>query len=103
MPQNKRTQINIRLDKTELEKVKLSADVLGLSVGRYAKQVVLKSKLVKPQLPAQTQQALIRQLAGMATNLNQLTKVANATGDINQTAILDLRKEVNELWQRLGK
>jgi len=59
MSETKRTQINIRLSDTELEKVKLSAEVLGLSVGKYAKQVLLKSKLVKPQLPAQSQQVML--------------------------------------------
>ncbi|MCT3569247.1 MULTISPECIES: plasmid mobilization protein [Levilactobacillus] len=103
MSETKRTQINIRLSDTELEKVKLSAEVLGLSVGKYAKQVLLKSKLVKPQLPAQSQQAMIRQLAGMANNLNQLTKLAHESKAIDSHAIDSLRQEVNALWQQLGK
>lgn len=103
MSEKNRTQINIRLNETELKKVQLSAEVLGLSVGRYAKQIVTKSKLIKPKLPAQSQQAMIRQLSGMANNLNQLTKLAHETKTIDTTAIDDLRQEVNTLWQQLAK
>lgn len=101
--ENKRTQINIRLSDSELEKVKISAEVMGLSVGKYAKQVVLKSRMITPTLPATVQSEAVRQLAGMANNLNQLTRLANQTGIIDLQAVQELRKEVHKLWQQLEK
>lgn len=98
-----RTQINIRLNATELAKVKYSADVLGLSVGRYAKQEILHAKLIKPKLSASMTQEVNRQLIGIANNLNQLAKIANTHGVIEVQAIQSLTKEVNQLWQRLEK
>jgi hypothetical protein len=100
----KRTQINVRVDETELEKLRYSADTLGLSVGRYVKQVALAAPLVQPKLSPAIQQAVIRELAGVANNLNQLTRIANATGTMSQRQDLEqLREEVTKIWQQLEK
>lgn len=102
--QKKRTQINVRLDELELEKVKYSADVLGLSVGQYVKQVLTKSPLIEPKFSPDFQKTAIRQLVGMANNLNQLTRLAHINGTTStQQAIDQLRKEVDLLWQQLAK
>lgn len=100
----KRTQVNIRLSPVELEKVQLSAETLNISVGKYCKQLVLDSPLVRPSLNAESQQELIRQVSGMANNLNQLTKVARGNREVqkNQIETIDqLRKEIHQLWQQL--
>jgi len=100
----KRTQINVRVDETELEKLRYSADTLGLSVGRYVKQVALAAPLVQPKLSPAIQQAAIRELAGLANNLNQLTRLAHQTGSMpEQQTLQQLRKEVAALWQQLEK
>lgn len=99
----KRSQINIRLSEEELQKVKLSAEVKGLSVGRYAKQVLLKSKLVEPKMSAKMFQEINRQIIGIANNVNQLTRVANSSSKVEMEAVNELRKEVQQLWQQLAK
>lgn len=99
----KRAQINVRLDQKELEKVKRSAEVFGLSVGQYVKKIVLHSKLAKPKFSTENQHEITRQFVGIANNLNQLTRIANTHHEIDNQQLLLLRKEVNELWQRLEK
>ena len=102
--QKKRTQINVRLDELELEKVKYSADILGLSLGQYVKHVVTKSPLVEPKFTPDYQKKAIRQLVGIANNLNQLTRLSHINGtDSTQQALNQLRKEVDLLWQQLAK
>lgn len=99
----KRTQVNVRLAPLELAKVKASADALGVSVGKYSKRVLLKSPLIQPTMPIELQREVLRQLSGMANNLNQLAHQANQSGQVAVEEVRDLRKEVNNLWQLLRK
>ena len=103
----KRAQVNIRLTSEELQKVQQSATACNLSVGKYAKQVLLKSKLIQPKFAPETQQKLVRQLSGIANNLNQLTRLANSQTDYfpahNTSDLQQLTQEVTQLWQQLVK
>lgn len=103
----KRAQVNIRLTSAELQKVQQSASACNLSVGKYAKQVLLKSKLIQPKFSPETQQKLVRQLSGIANNLNQLTRLANSQTDYflasNASDLQQLTQEVTQLWQQLVK
>lgn len=103
MVQDKRVTIN--LSKSQLEKIKLSSEVLGLSIGQYLKKIALKSPIIEPKFSSSVQQEFFRQLSGIANNLNQLTRLANENGIdfVLKKDLEDLRFEVNNLWQRLGK
>ena len=70
--------INLRLTKSDYNSVKEKADILGISPTQYAREMVLngsiKSRYTLEELD------LIRKVAGMANNLNQIARQANKSG-----------------------
>ena len=54
------------------------------------------SKLTKEE-----QMTLLRQLAGMANNLNQIAKRLNAHGNLYETEIEEIQQKQDELWKMM--
>ena len=70
--------INLKLTESDFDAIRQKAENIGMKTTQYARQMVLrgriKSRYTKEELD------LRRKLAGMANNLNQLTRKANADG-----------------------
>lgn len=70
--------INLRLTESDYKAVKEKADELGMTPTQYARELTLngniKSRFTLEELD------LIRKLAGVANNLNQIAKRANIAG-----------------------
>lgn len=70
--------INLKLTESDYNSVKEKAEVLGMTPTQYARELTLngsiKSRYTLEQLD------LIRKVAGMANNLNQIAKQANKSG-----------------------
>ena len=71
-------RISLRLDSAEYEHLKqLSADT-GLKMEPVLRRLIVGAEL-RPRPPDELPE-LLRQLSGMAVNINQIAKVANARG-----------------------
>ena len=70
--------INLKLTKSDFESIRQKAESLGMTATQYAREMTLKrrikSRYTKEELD------LRRKIAGMANNLNQLARKANADG-----------------------
>ncbi|EGK00230.1 MobC family plasmid mobilization relaxosome protein [Dysgonomonas gadei] len=70
--------INLKLTPKDYNSVKEKAEILGMSPTQYARELTLngsiRSRFTLEELD------LIRQLAGMANNLNQIARRANIAG-----------------------
>lgn len=99
----KRTQINFRLDNLEYQKLTISAHAYGLTPSAYAKQLALESRLVTPNFTPKIQHEMLRHLANISGNLNQLAHHANLGQDIDPEKLALIEKEVADLWQQLRK
>jgi Bacterial mobilisation protein (MobC) len=86
---DKRTAMKlIRFTPAEIEAVAAHARACGQPVARYIRETALGA--VPRIRRSQGNAELIRQLAGLGNNLNQLATVANATGYLPQeTALRD--------------
>ena len=82
---------SVRFSKTEYFIVKQQASKSGLKITVYIRQMALKGK-INPVLNEEERQ-IVRQLIGMANNLNQLTKMGHQEGFI--TAVLMFEKYKN--------
>ena len=88
--------INLRLTKSDYNSVKEKADILGISPTQYAREMVLngsiKSRYTLEELD------LIRKVAGMANNLNQIARQANKTGFSNSAMeVMIISEEIKKL------
>jgi len=105
-------QISFRVSEDEFLKLKHNAEILEMSVPKFVKMKAQGTKYLKPVEPKiakEDSREMVRQLSKIGTNLNQLAAWCNSDGRVplereeNFIAKFEeLRKEVNEVWQRLN-
>ena len=109
MPRTDNHQVNIRVNEAEYAKIQASARIMGLSVPKYCKHLVVKSKLKEPKLADDEYHKIIVDLSRIGNNINQVARQLNqAKSEVAEDeciAVKDqleaLDKEVAEVWQRL--
>ena len=93
-------RISLRLDSAEYEHLKqLSADT-GLKMEPVLRRLIVGAELRPrpPELPE-----LLRQLSGMAVNINQIAKVANARGFVRMEDIDRIKAMQGLLWRTMKR
>ena len=90
------TSINLKLTEEDFKIVKEKAEKLGMKATQYAREMTLqggiKSRFTLEELD------LIRKLAGMANNLNQIARQANKTGFSNSAMeVMIISEEIKKL------
>ena len=103
-------KVSFKLSETELMKLESDANRAGKNRSEYLRELVKNSKGVDTTFAAD-RSSFIRQITGIATNVNQIAKVVNTQGfaytsDINGIKrdledIKRLMQEVLSVWQSL--
>ena len=103
-------KVSFKLSETELLKLESDARKAGKNRSEYLRELVKNSKGVDTTF-ASDRSSFIRQITGIATNVNQIAKVVNTQGfaytsDINGlkrdlAEIKRLMQEVLSVWQSL--
>ena len=89
----------IRFTKSEFFVVKQKAAKAGIGISSFIRQMAINGK-IKPLLDEEERQ-FVRQLIGIANNLNQLTKKGHQEGFL--TAVLMFEKYKNSIDELLEK
>ena len=105
-------QISFRVNESEYEKLRSSAETLNMSVPNFVKKKAQGSRLVAPKLDKETRQSIVKDLGSMGANVNQIAKWFNQHKE--QAVNLpeqkyddlikqfdDFKKELHEIWQQL--
>lgn len=90
------TSINLKLTQNEYKTVKEKAEVFGIKPTQYAREMTInggiKSRFTLEELD------LMRKLAGMGNNLNQLAKQANKSGfSLVRAEIVNIALQIKQL------
>ena len=94
-------RISLRLDSAEYEHLKqLSADT-GLKMEPVLRRLIVGAEL-RPRPPDELPE-LLRQLSGMAVNINQIAKVANARGVVRMEDIDRIKAMQGLLWRTMKR
>lgn len=94
-------RISLRLDSAEYAHLKqLSADT-GLKMEPVLRRLIVGAEL-RPRPPDELPE-LLRQLSGMAVNINQIAKVANASGFVRTEDIERIEAMQAQLWRELKR
>ena len=102
-------QINIRVNEVQYAKIQVSARIMGLSVSKYCKHLVMQSKLRDPKFSDEEYHQLIVDLSRIGNNINQMARRLNqADSEIASeelamlnTTLSKLDDEVTMVWQQL--
>lgn len=97
----KEHKISVKLSLAELERLDNAATSVGVSRSKYIRELINGKGNVDITFPVDRAN-LIRQICGVAINVNQITKLANSQGIVydNQiTELKDLLKQIQELLQ----
>ena len=90
-------RVSLRLDSTEYAHLKQLSIDTGLKMEPVIRRLIVGAEL-RPR-PHGELTELLRQLSGMAVNINQIAKVANASGFIRMEDIAQIKMMQGMLWQ----
>lgn len=100
--QKRKYQLNIKLTTAENLRLKANAKIAGVTPGECARQAITKG-VIHQRFTTETL-ALIRQLCGMANNLNQIARKANAAGYRDaRSEYLTIADRIDNLLNELEK
>jgi hypothetical protein len=85
------TSINLKLTESDFKTVKEKAEKLGMKATQYAREMTLKGG-IKSRFTLE-ELDLMRKLAGMSNNLNQIAKQANKLGFSNSAMEIKIISE----------
>ncbi|MDQ6755313.1 MAG: plasmid mobilization relaxosome protein MobC [Bacteroidota bacterium] len=95
-----RTVTSLRLTKMELYVIKSKAAKAGLRVTAYIRQMAINGKLTARL--KEEERHFVRELVGMANNLNQLTKKGHQEGLLTSVLMFEkYRNMIDELLEKL--
>lgn len=90
-------RVSLRLDSTEYAHLKQLSMDTGLKMEQVIRRLIVGAEL-RPRPPGELTE-LLRQLSGMAVNINQIAKVANASGFIRMEDIAHIKMMQGMLWR----
>ena len=90
-------RVALRLDSTEYAHLKQLSTDTGLKMDPVIRRLIVGAEL-RPRPPGALTE-LLRQLSGMAANINQIAKVANASGFVRMEDIAQIKAMQGMLWQ----
>ena len=89
----------LRLTDSEHQYIKIQAEKAALKTEPYVRALALGYE-VKPR-PPNEYAALLRTLAGMGNNINQIAKIANTKGNISRKEVQHALQLINQAWERV--
>ena len=90
-------RVSLRLDSTEYALLKQLSMDTGLKMEPVIRRLIVGAEL-RPRPPGELTE-LLRQLSGIAVNINQIAKVANASGFIRMEDIAHIKMMQGMLWR----
>lgn len=90
-------QVTIRFTEKEYGALKNKCETAGMKMEPFMRALVngceIKSR------PPDSYKALAAQVAAIGNNLNQLTRLANSTGKIENAQLAEVNRMMQRIWQ----
>lgn len=97
---NRKHKISFRLNDEEYNIFQQKLELSGFKFqGEFIRKLMLYGLVIR--LDKKKYEKVIRDISGIATNVNQIAVRVNSTGNIYANDVSELQKDVNELWQQL--
>ena len=92
-------RVSLRLNSTEYAHLKQLSMDTGLKIEPVIRRLIVGAEL-RPRPPGELTE-LLRQMSGVAANINQIAKVANASGFVRMEEIDHIKAMQEMLWQMM--
>ena len=89
-------KVSFKLSETELLKLESDAKKAGKNRSEYLRELVKNSKGVDTTFAAD-RSTFIRQITGIATNVNQIAKVVNTRGFVYSSDINGIKRDLEDI------
>ena len=90
-------KISVRLNEQEHKHLKEQAMIAGRPIEPFIRALITGIKL-RPRPPGELTE-LLHQMSGVAVNINQIAKVANASGFVRMDEIAQIKAMQGMLWR----
>ena len=94
-------RVSLRLDSTEYAHLKQLSMDTGLKMEPVIRRLIVGAEL-RPRPPGELTE-LLRQMSGMAANINQIAKVANASGFVRMEDVEHIQAMQKMIWQAVKR
>ena len=94
-------KISIRLSEKEYAHLKEQADLVGLKIEPFLRNLISGIKM-KPR-PQEEWAELIRQISAVGNNINQIAHRANIHGLTDKQTLLAVKESLDKLWQKMDE
>lgn len=94
-------RVEIHLTEEEHRHLKKQVSYTGLSTESFIRSLIMGVNL-RPRPPDELPE-LLRQLSGIGTNINQIAKVANASGYVRKEDIQSIMEMQAALWRAVKR
>ena len=89
--------IPLHLNTGELRHLQAQVDKSGLCREEFLRSLILGAELRSK--PCSHHPDLLRKIAGLCNNANQLAKNANTTGQVSQQSVDEMLRIAREVWE----
>lgn len=90
-------QVTVRLTEKEYIQLKSKCETAGMKMEPFMRALV--SGCTLRERPPDSYKALAAQVAAIGNNLNQLTRLANSTGKIENAQLAEANRMMQRVWQ----
>ena len=90
-------QLHVFLSDAEQTHLDTQLDATGMTASAFIRSLIMGADL-KPR-PPEVYAELLRLIAAIGNNINQIARVANGTGRVRQTEIDALLELLSEVWR----
>ena len=94
---SRQIRVSFYLSDSERLHLKQQAANAGMSMSDLIRQLVAGCE-VKPK-PTEEQIAILKQISGIARNINQMTRLANSTHQVSCEDIQKLQEMQSDIWR----
>ena len=94
-------QLTLRLTASEYAHAKRLSQDSGLKLEPMVRQLIMGMEL-RPRPPDELSE-LLRQLSGIGNNINQIARVANASGYVRKEELQQIMEMQTRLWQAVKR
>ena len=91
--------ISLWLSDDELEHLERQAFIAGRKVSPFIRDLITEVEL--KEHPPEVWAEIVRQLAGIGNNINQIAKAANTAGTVDKSAIDEILEMQSRIWRKI--